>query len=116
MLDRRAEPRLLCADVVEIEWTDKSGRTRHCAANLEDISPSGLGLQVEHPVPLLTTLHISHERGELIGRVKSCVLRETAYSLGVEFEQGCRWSPGSFRPRHLLNPRRLKPERAKLRT
>jgi len=109
MLDRRAEPRLLCADVVEIEWTDKSGHSRHCAANLEDISQSGLGLQVEHPVPLLTTVHISHERGELIGRVKSCILRHSGYLLGVEFEQGFRWSPGSFRPRHLMNPRRLKP-------
>jgi len=108
MLDRRAEPRLLCADVVEIEWADKSGQTCHWAANLEDISQSGLRLQVEHPVPLLTTVHIRHERGELIGRVKSCVLRHFGYQLGVEFEPGFRWSPGSF-PRHLLNPRRLKP-------
>jgi len=61
MLDRRTEPRLLCADVVELEWTDKSGRTRHCAANLEDISPSGLGLQVERSVPLLATVRILHE-------------------------------------------------------
>ena len=108
MLDRRAEPRLLCADVVEIEWTDKSGHTHHGAANLEDISRSGLGLQVEQPVPLLTTVHIRHERGELVGKIKSCVLRHSGYLLGVEFEQGFRWSPGSFRPRHLMNPRRLK--------
>jgi len=108
MLDRRAEPRLLCADLVEIHWTEKSGRNRHCAANLQDISRSGLGLQVERPVPLLATVRIIHEGGELTGRVKSCVLREAAYSLGVEFEPGFRWSPGSFRPRHLLNPRRLK--------
>jgi len=54
MLDRRAEPRLLCADVVEIEWTDKSGRTCHCAVHLDDISQSGLGLQVEHSVRFLT--------------------------------------------------------------
>jgi len=109
MLDRRAEPRLLCADVVEIEWTDKNGQTRHCTANLEDISQSGLGLQVEHPVSLLTTVHISHERGELVGKVKSCVSRHSGYLLGVEFEQGFRWSPDIFRPRRLLNPRRLKP-------
>ena len=109
MLDRRAEPRLLCADVVEIERTDKSGHTCQCVANLEDISQSGLGLQVEHAVPLLTTVHISHERGELVGKVKSCVLRHSGYLLGVEFEQGFRWSPDIFRPRRLLNPRRLKP-------
>jgi len=109
MLDRRAELRQLCADVVEIEWTDNSGHSRHCAANLEDISQSGLGLQVEHPVSLLTTIHISHEKGELVGRVKSCILSHAGYLLGVEFEQGFRWSPDIFRPRRLLNPRRLKP-------
>ena len=109
MLDRRAESRLLCADVVEIEWRDKRGHTLHCSANLDDISRSGLGLQIERPVPLLTTIHISHERGELIGTVKSCVPRHSGYLLGVEFEQGYRWSPGGFRPRHLRDPRRLKP-------
>jgi hypothetical protein len=108
MLDRRAELRLLCADVVEIEWKHNNGRTRRCTANLEDISHNGVGLQVETPVPLLTTVHLRHERGELAGKVKYCVLRETGYYSGVEFEQGCRWSPSSFRPRHLLNPRRLK--------
>ena len=109
MLDRRTEPRLLCADLVEINWADKNGRTRRCPANLEDISRSGLGLQVEHPGPLLTTVLISHEQGELVGKVKSCVLRRSGYLLGVELEQGFRWSPSSFRPRHLLNPRRLTP-------
>ena len=108
MLDRRAELRLLCGDIVEIEWTDKSGRTHHGAASLEDISRSGLGLQVDHPVALLTTVRIRHEQGELMGRVKSCVLRHSSYLLGVEFEQGFRWSPVSFRPRHLMSPRRLK--------
>lgn len=107
MLDRRTEPRLLCADLVEINWTDRNGR--RSPANLEDISRSGLGLQVEHPVPLLTTVHISHEQGELVGKVKSCVLRHSGYLLGIELEQGFRWSPSSFRPRHLLNPRRLTP-------
>ena len=109
MLDRRAELRMLCADVVEIHWTDRSGHTRHCDANLDDISQSGVGLQVEHPIPLLTRVHIRHEQGELAGKVKSCLFRETGYLMGVELEQRCRWSPGSFRPRHLPNPRRLKP-------
>ena len=109
MLDRRTEPRLLCADVVEVKWTDKNGHTHRCAANLEDISQSGLGLQIEHPVLLLTTVYIRHERGELVGKVKSCVLRHSGYLLGIEFEQGFRWSPGTFRPRNLLNPSRLKP-------
>jgi hypothetical protein len=106
MLDRRAGFRMLCTDVVEIQWKEKDGCNRRCTANLQDISPSGLGLQVETPLPLLTTLRIRHEREELTGKVKSCVLRETGYFVGVEFEEGCRWSESKFYPRHLVNPRR----------
>jgi hypothetical protein len=107
MLDRRVEPRMLCADVVEVRWKT-NGRNHHCTAGLEDISPSGACLQLERPVPLLSTVHIHHAEGELTGTVKYCTLRETGYFLGVEFEPGCRWSSGILRPRHLLNPRRLR--------
>src|SRR5437867_3666386 len=109
MVDRRVGLRMLCGDVVELEWKHNNGPTCRCIANLEDISHTGVGLQVETPVTLLTTVRLRHEQGELAGKVKYCFLRETSYYLGVEFEQGCRWSPSSFRPRHLLNPRRLKP-------
>jgi hypothetical protein len=80
---------MMCADVVEVHWKEKNGRDRRCTANLEDISPSGACLQLERSVPLLTTIHIRHDRGELAGTVKYCALREIGYFLGVEFEQGC---------------------------
>ena len=41
MIDRRVEHRLLCADLVDVQWKDPSGRVRHGVANLEDISISG---------------------------------------------------------------------------
>lgn len=107
MLDRRVETRLLCADLVDIEWKDPNGRSRRGVANLEDISLSGACLQVDRPVPLGTALHISYPNGELTGKVKYCVFREIGYFLGIEFNDGCRWSQRSFRPQHLLDPRRL---------
>ncbi|HET8548392.1 MAG TPA: PilZ domain-containing protein [Bryobacteraceae bacterium] len=107
MQNRRAEPRLLCADLVDIQWKDKAGRTRRAVANLEDISLSGACVQLEMPVPLETRLHISYPRGELRGRVCYCIYREIGYFLGVEFEPGFRWSLRSFKPQHLLDPRRL---------
>jgi hypothetical protein len=100
--------RMLCADVVEIHWKEKNGRNRRKTANLEDISPSGARLQVEHPVPPSTMVRIRHGRGELTGEVKYCVLCESGYFLGVEFEPDSRWSQARFRPRYLLNPRRLR--------
>jgi len=107
MMDRRIEPRMLCADLVDVKWRDPSGRTRRGVANLEDISLSGACLQVDRPVPLGTPFRISYPSGELVGVVKYCVFREIGYFLGVEFEVGSRWSQRHFRPQHLLDPRRL---------
>lgn len=107
MYNRRAETRLLCADLVDVQWKDKEGRTRRTVANLEDISISGACIQVDSPVPLQTTLKISFPKGELQGCVRYCVFREIGYFLGVEFEPGYRWSLRLFRPQHLLDPRRM---------
>ncbi|HBY63133.1 MAG TPA: hypothetical protein DEH78_25205 [Solibacterales bacterium] len=107
MRDRRCEPRLLCADLVDVQWRDKTGRMRRTVANLEDISLSGACLQTETPVPLQTAVKIGYGNGELIGQVRYCVYREIGYFLGIEFEPGCKWSQRDFKPQHLLDPRRL---------
>ncbi len=107
MVDRRIELRMLCADLIDIQWRDPSGRLRRGVANLEDISLSGACLQVERPVTLGSTLLMSYPKGELSGKVKYCVFRDIGYFLGIEFESGSRWSRRDFRPQHLLDPRRL---------
>jgi len=107
MFDRRVEPRMLCADMVDVRWKDKAGSLCKGVANLEDISLTGACLQFERPIPLQTDLHISYPKGELVGKVRYCVYREIGYFLGIEFEPGSRWSARHFRPQHLLDPRRL---------
>jgi hypothetical protein len=107
MLDRRVENRLLCSDLVDLEWTDKTGRMRRCVANLEDISLSGACLQLDRPIPLGSPTRITYPKGELVGTVRYCVFREIGFFLGVEFADGCRWSQRQFRPQHLLDPRKL---------
>lgn len=107
MLDRRVEPRMLCADLVDVQWKDQSGRTRHSVANLEDISLSGACLQVDKPIQLNSNVRITYPSGELFGRIRYCVFREIGYFLGVEFDPGCRWSLKEFQPQHMLDPRRL---------
>jgi hypothetical protein len=106
-MERRVEPRMLCADLVDVQWKDQNGRTRRGVANLEDISLSGACLQVDRPLALGTELHITYPNGELSGKVKYCVFREIGYFLGIEFDPGSRWSQRSYRPQHLLDPRRL---------
>jgi hypothetical protein len=107
MLERRLEPRLLCADLINVHWKDKSGRPRKALANLEDISLSGMCLQLDTPVPRETLLRILHPKSRFEGRVRYCVYRDIGYFLGVQFEPGFRWSQRRFRPKHLLDPRDL---------
>lgn len=107
IMDRRVEPRLLCADLVDVQWKDQAGRTRRSVANLEDISLSGACLQVDQPVALGTKYKINYPKGILNGKVKYCVFREIGYFLGIEFEPGTRWSKEDFQPQHMLDPRRL---------
>ncbi|MBK7930230.1 MAG: PilZ domain-containing protein [Bryobacterales bacterium] len=107
MKERRSETRLLCADLVEVEWKDKTGRRRRSVANLEDISKSGACLQLDLAIPLKTPVRIRYERGDLDGMVRYCVYREIGYFLGIEFEPGQKWNERTFRPLHLFDPRRL---------
>ena len=107
MQEKRCEPRLLCADLVEIEWTDKAGRTRRTVANLEDISLSGACLQVDSAIPLHTPVKVTYPGGELNGAIRYCIYREIGYFLGVQFDAGNKWSQRAFKPMHLFDPRRL---------
>jgi len=107
MRDRRVDPRMLCADLVDVQWKESTGKTRRLVANLEDISLSGACIQLDNPIPLQTDVRIAYPKGELKGTVRYCVYREIGYFLGIEFQAGCRWSQNDFLPRHMLDPRRL---------
>lgn len=109
MKERRSEPRLLCADLVEIEWKDSNARKRRVVANLEDISLSGACLQVDASIPMQASVRIRYSGGDLVGIVRYCVYREIGYYLGVEFTEGCKWNERAFKPQHLFDPRRLTP-------
>ena len=109
MAERRVQNRLLCADLLNVVWTDKTGRVRRIVANLEDISLSGTCVQVDQPVPLGTQVQIEHPNGELSGSVRYCIYREIGYFLGVEFDESSRWSLGTYQPQHVVDPKRLFP-------
>jgi hypothetical protein len=98
---------MLCSELVDVHWKDVTGRQMRVLANLEDISGSGVCLQVDTPVPLDTVLRICHPKGEFQGSVRYCLYREFGYFLGVQFAPGCQWSPHAYQPRHLLDLREL---------
>jgi len=107
MEERRAQPRMLCADLVRVHFRDKSGREKTKVANLEDISLGGACLQLDDPLPKETNLRIAHPKGEFRGRVRYCIYRDIGYFIGVEFEPGCKWSRRLYKPEHILDLRQL---------
>jgi len=107
MQERRIDNRLLCAELIELIWREDSGRQKRSVVNLEDISLTGVCLQLEAPVPSGTPVTMRYGNGELLGTVRYCVFREVGYFLGIELSEGCRWSTEHFRPEHLLDPQEL---------
>lgn len=107
MLKERSEPRMLCADLVNVRWKDKSGRGRKATAILEDISPRGACLQLDIPVPVSTSVRVSHAKGQLEGQVRYCVYRDIGYFVGLQFSSDSKWSAREFKPQHMLDLQRL---------
>jgi len=108
MHEQRQDSRMLCADLVEVSWTTKTGEPRSAIANLEDISSTGVCLVMDAMLPAETEVGIRSLRGEFTGKVRYCRYEaEFGHTIGIQFSSGSRWSPSHYRPRHLLDPRTL---------
>ena len=107
MQEQRSEVRMLCADLVEVSWKDRAGKTRKAHAILEDISAAGACLQLERPVPLGASMHWRSPKKEFNGSVRYCKYWEIGYYVGVQFDSASKWSKKAYRPQHLLDLERL---------
>ena len=96
----------MCADMVNVQWSEH-GTEQKCTALLEDISISGACLQLDSPIKLGTHLDIAYHNGHLAGSVCYCFFREIGYWIGVRFSPKSKWSRREFRPRHLLDLKKL---------
>ena len=101
------QPRMLCADLVDVQWRDQAGRRRREAANLEDISTTGACIQMEQGIPAETQVRIVYPDGKFDGVVKYCTYKDIGYFIGIEFGADSRWHREIFLPQHLLDPRTL---------
>jgi hypothetical protein len=104
MTERRADDRMLCAELVEIIWDNNSGREQRRVANLEDISPGGICLQTERAITVGASVVVRCRAGAFAGTVRYCLYRGLGYFLGVQFAQGVKWSRQEYKPEHLLDP------------
>jgi hypothetical protein len=98
----RGEDRELCADLVKVQWKHDTGATRSEWAVLEDISPSGACFEMEQPIPLETIVTLEFTGDRCHASIKYCNYERTNYLIGVQFEQGYRWSRRKFKPEHLI--------------
>jgi PilZ domain len=103
MDERRTNFRMMCADVLEVSWTDQKGTKRSAAALLEDISETGACLQLEVPVAIGSEIRWSCPKQDLVGRVRYCDYQEMGYFVGVEFHAASKWSANVYEPQHLLD-------------
>jgi len=97
----------MCADIVAIRWKDESGVEQQAAAMLDDISASGVCLNLDLPLPLDTAVIIEYRKGRFEGSVCYCFFREIGYYVGVHFKPATRWSIEDYRPKHLLDLKKL---------
>lgn len=98
----RQEDRELCADLVRVQWNPEPGSPRSEWAILEDISASGACLEIEEPIPPNSIVSLQFATDQCQARVKYCKPDKTKYLLGVQFEEGYRWSRRKFKPEHLI--------------
>jgi hypothetical protein len=107
MLEKRRDPRMMCAELVDITWRDEAGRAHRDIANLEDISQSGICVQLDHDIPIGTRVAVRYGKGKFAGAVRYSAYRDIGHYIGVEFEAGTKWNARQFQPQHLLDPREL---------
>jgi len=97
----------MCADMVAVRWKDESGAEQQATALLDDISISGACLNLDSPLPLGSSVVIEYRKGRLEGSVCYCFFREIGYYVGVHFKPATKWSPQQYRPKHLLDVKKL---------
>jgi hypothetical protein len=103
MSEKRTEPRLLCASLVELTRRDQTRRQSRQIVNLEDISLSGACIASDHPLPLHTPVVLDYINGQLPGVVRYSQYQDGTYFMGIRFSFGCKWADDCFQPEHLLD-------------
>jgi len=90
-VDRRAERRLLCSNLVQVSWIASNGVRRAEFGVLEDLTASGFGLSMHFDAPpeCGTELSILANRQRFAGRVVQCSRREDGYLVGLELDEPC---------------------------
>ncbi len=112
MTERRNEGRFLCADLVRVDWMAPNVPPNKSDVNteqalLEDISHVGGCIQLEHSVPLGSTMMLTLHEATFVGSVCYCSYRDYGYFVGMRFSSDSPWDRETVVPDHLTNLQEL---------
>ena len=101
MSERRLQVRVRNSELVMLGW-DEDGVEMKQLANVEDISPNGMGLMINNPLVVGTIVTITYGDGDLVGILRHQSRHVEGYLAGVEFDPSSRNSALHFDPDLLL--------------
>lgn len=87
MTERRSQPRLLDCELVTVCWQEDA-ENRNQLGNVNDVSLGGVGVQVDHSIPIgaaVTIYYNSLFDSPLSGVVRHRSEHPNGFSLGIEF-------------------------------
>ena len=81
------------SEPLRILWEDADGHEHVSQAKIVDISPDGIGLRCDQPIPPRSQIFCNDEKLGLRGRgtVRHCTYMKGKYQIGVEFSGGTGW-------------------------
>jgi hypothetical protein len=105
--ERRRQPRLLCAEIVQVSWA--LGGRSPCTqiANLDDVSSGGACIVTDDPVPVGAPMVITCHADKFLSKVRHCTQHGLGWLVGVEFEPDSRWQTAMSRLGSLVDPRSM---------
>lgn len=100
--DRRQNRRDLCAELIQVAWSDSEQHRISRLGLLEDVSPGGVCVILELPVPVGVTVYLHTPGFSSKAQVRYCKPDEGGYRVGLEFEEDGAWDRRKWKPGHLL--------------
>jgi hypothetical protein len=104
MHERRSQVRLGDSELVMIGWVEREERLKQLG-NVNDVSLDGMGIRVDYPLPVGTSVTISYDslsNGTLTGTVRHHSQGLDGHILGIELERGSKNSTLHFQPELLI--------------
>ena len=86
-------------------WLDDAGKRISHVGVLEDISPAGLAVSSDLPVPAGRRVHLYARGFGGEAEVRHCELGDYGYVVGMEFVEGSGWERAKWCPGHLYEPK-----------